>query len=325
MGRLGKHYRLLLSGVDMPAVRGPTPAAASDDDVEFANSTGQRIGLVHLRKMAERTGAEAVFFAAADEAYVELYARWYALSVLKHSDVPCLVIIHVIGGAGRLAQIASKVGIDDTRLVFAADGFDASAVVTRCYDAPPKGLIDKPVAHYQSVRFQRLGSLLAALQRPVFVSDIDLLLQRGVSDLLARCAEDDVVFNENLISHAAGSRLTANLVLARPTEPAQAMLSWLRTYLDRALAGAEVTRWIDQLALILARHHLAFRQPQARLGYFDTSLDINNVMYPSYQEHPFRFLSLYHGFDTSSLEGDPRVLGEAAAPAPKSARARKAK
>jgi hypothetical protein len=35
-------------------------------------------------------------------------------------------------------------------------------------------------------------------------------------------------------------------------------------------------------------------------------------MYPSYQEHPFRFLSLFHGFDTSSLE-DPRVLsGEAA-------------
>jgi len=33
-------------------------------------------------------------------------------------------------------------------------------------------------------------------------------------------------------------------------------------------------------------------------------------MYPSYQAHPFRFLSLFHGFDTSSLEHDPRVLGE---------------
>jgi hypothetical protein len=32
-------------------------------------------------------------------------------------------------------------------------------------------------------------------------------------------------------------------------------------------------------------------------------------MYPSYQEHPFRFLSLYHGFDTSSLEHNPKVLG----------------
>ncbi|RAK58125.1 hypothetical protein [Phenylobacterium deserti] len=320
-----KHYRLLLQGVDMTAVRGPTPPAASDDDVEYADARGLQLGLVHLRKMAEAAGAEAVFFAAADEAYVELYARWYALSVLKHSDVPCVVVIHVIGGAGRLAEIAAKVGIDDPRLMFAADRFDAAWVATRCYDAPPKGLIDKPVAHYQSVRFQRLGSLLAALQRPVFVSDIDLLLQRGVADLLARCASDDVVFNENAISHAAGSRLTANLVLVRPTESAQAMLRWLRAYLDRALAGAEVTRWIDQLALILARHHLAFRQPQAQLGYFDTSSDINNVMYPSYQEHPFRFLSLYHGFDTSSLEGDPRVLGDAETSAPKKARTRKAK
>jgi hypothetical protein len=25
--------------------------------------------------------------------------------------------------------------------------------------------------------------------------------------------------------------------------------------------------------------------------------------------HPFRFLSLYHGFDTSSLENNPHVLG----------------
>ena len=34
--------------------------------------------------------------------------------------------------------------------------------------------------------------------------------------------------------------------------------------------------------------------------------------------HPFRFLSLYHGFDTTSLEGDSRVLGEAE-PRPKPA------
>jgi len=50
--------------------------------------------------------------------------------------------------------------------------------------------------------------------------------------------------------------------------------------------------------------------PKAQIGYFDTSSDINNVMYPSYQEHPFRFLSLYHGFDTSSLERHPNVLGK---------------
>jgi hypothetical protein len=215
----------------------------------------------------------------------------------------------VIGGADRLAAIAEKVGIADERLIFAGDAFDANAVATACYDAPPKGLIEKPVAHFQSARFQHLGALIAHLDRPVFVSDIDLILQRGVADLLDRCAGDDVVFNENEISLNAGSRLTANLLLVNPTANARLFASFLRAYLDQVLAGPEVTRWIDQLALLLARHHLMRHGETPQVGYFDTASDINNLMYRTYQEHPFRFLSLFHGFDTSSLEGEARVLG----------------
>ena len=70
-----------------------------------------------------------------------------------------------------------------------------------------------------------------------------------------------------------------------------------------------MTRWIDQLALLLARHHLMRHGLDPKVGYFDTASDINNVMYTSYQAHPFRFLSLYHGFDTASLEGEAAVLG----------------
>jgi hypothetical protein len=254
-----------------------------------------------------------VFFAAADEAYVELYARWYALSVLKYCDVPCLVVVHVIGGAQRLKAIAKAVGVKDKRLIFCGDAFDAGAVTTKVYDAPPKGLIAVPVAHFQSVRFLRLGALLRQVGLPVFVSDIDLLLQRGVEDLLRSTADADVVFNENTLSIHAGSRLTANLLLVKPTPAGLALMDFLRAYLETVLDGVEVTRWIDQVALMLGRHHLAFQAPDAKIAYFDTETDINNVMYTSYEAHPFRFLSLYHGFDTSSLEGDPRVLGEASA------------
>ena len=84
------------------------------------------------------------------------------------------------------------------------------------------------MAHFQCVRFQRLATLLARLERPVFVSDIDLILQRGVSDLLARAAPADVMFNENEISFNAGSRLTANLLLVNPTADAQVFLAFLR-------------------------------------------------------------------------------------------------
>lgn len=305
-----KHYRLLINGVDLKMVISPTPELPPLPAAAFASAAGIAMSRDDVRARARRLGAKAVFFTAADESYVAQYGRWHMLSVLKYCDVPFLIVSHVIGGAGRLGTIARSVGIDDERIVFAGDHFDATAVTTRCFDAPPKGRAERPIAHFQSARFLQAGGLLESLGLPMFVSDIDLLLQRGVADLLARHAGMDLVLNENGISKAAGSRLTANLLLLNPTANTGIFLHFLRAYLERTLAQPEVTRWVDQLGLILARHHLAIRRSDARIGYFDTNSDINNVIYASYRQHPFRFLSLYHGFDTSSLENNPHVLGE---------------
>lgn len=301
-----KHFRVLLNAIDLDLVKQAAPRGG-EPELAYADASGRPLDVAQVK--AKARGAGVAFFVAADEAYVDLYARWYVLSLIKYCDVPFVVMVHVIGGAKRLANVAAKVGIDDSRLVFAGDDFDAGAVTTQAFDSPPKGMAAKPIAHFQSVRFQRLGGLLDLLELPVFVSDIDLLLQRGVADLLDSTASADVVLNENLGNYNAGSRLTANLLLVRPTPAARTMMDFLRAYLERSLAKPEVTRWIDQVALILARHHLAYRSPEAKLAYFDTTSDINNVMYTTYQAHPFRFLSLYHGFDTTSLENDPRVLG----------------
>ena len=303
------HYRLLIEALDMELALAPAPKARRPGKLEIMASSGERLDWKALRAKADGLGAECIFFAAADEAYVDLYARWYALSVQRYADAQFLTVIHVAGGKGALARIAGKVGVTDPRLVFTADDFDAEGVTTRIFDAPPKTWIEKPVAHLQSARFQRLGGLLSGLQRPVFVSDIDLLLQRGVADLLAAHAHADVVLNENEVTFNAGSRLTANLLLVKPTAHGQAFAAALAAYLDDRLARPEVTRWIDQVGLTLARHNLQANAPAAKIGYFDTGSDINNVMYPSYQAHPFRFLSLFHGFDTSSLEA-AQVLGE---------------
>ncbi|MDI1363670.1 MAG: hypothetical protein PSX79_02170 [bacterium] len=303
------HYRSLLGALDVASITAPTPPAPADAPARYLTATGEALDAEGLKALADRLGVTTVFFAAADQNYVDQYGRWYALSVLRHSDVSSLVIIHVIGGAERLAEAVRAVGVQDERLIFVGDDFAAAAVTTRCYDAPPKGLIALPVAHFQSVRFQRLGGLLCTLARPIFVSDIDLLLQRGVSDLLEQWSSADVVFNENWNNFAAGSRITANLLLVNPTPNAALLFNYLRAYLDDRLGRETVTRWIDQVALLLGRHHLMRHAPDAALGCFDTTSDINNVMFGSYQEHPFRFLSLYHGFDTSSLENDPRVLG----------------
>lgn len=298
------HYRVAIEATDLTLALAPTPSAMDAQEISFVASSGAPLNWAGVQAAARGVQARTVFFAAADASYVDLYARWYVNSILEHCDVPCLVVLHVIGGAEKLPDIARSVGITSERLIFAADHFDVQQVTTKCYDTPPKGLIARPVAHFQSVRFLRLGTLLRQLKLPVFVSDIDLLLQRGVLDLLERCAGADVVLNENLHSASAGSRYTANLLLVNSTENADVFLRYLQDYLDRALSSTEVTRWIDQFGLMQARHHLSRHGVKPRIDYFDTNTDINNVMYKSYQEHPFRFLSLYHGFDVSSL--DPR-------------------
>src|SRR5262249_40960637 len=148
-------------------------------------------------------------------------------SILKYADVSSLIVVHVIGGAGKLKGIVKSLGISDERLVLAGDRFDAAKVATKCYDTPPKGLIQIPVAHFQSVRFLRLGTLSEQLKLPIFVSDIDLILQRGVKDLLSRARGSDVMLNENRLNTNAGSRLTANLLLVQPTKNAVVFLRFL--------------------------------------------------------------------------------------------------
>jgi FkbM family methyltransferase len=320
-----KHYRLALQALDLPMMLAETPKTMAEEPVTLLSSVGKAMDWPKVQAHARKLGAKVVFSVAADESYVELYARWYIKSVLKYCDDPFLIVVHVIGGSERLKSIAASLGITDPRVIYSGDDFDAEAVTTRCFDTPPKNLIPRPVAHFQSIRFLRLGTLLEKLELPVFVSDIDLLLQRGVKDLLERCADADIVFNENTGNKNPGSRLTANLMLAHPTREAGVMLRFLRAYLTKALGGAEVSRWIDQFALTMARHHVQLHAPGANLQYFDTNSDINNVMYRSFEKNPFRFLSLYHGFDTSTLDSDEAETPVEVAAAPVKARRRKSR
>lgn len=298
-----RHYRLMLEGADPAWLRLEVPTDhAVPPDISVLADSAECPGWPAIQAAVDAVGAQIVFFAAADAAYVDLYARWYVQSVLRHSDVPCAVVLHVIGGRGQLQGVADRLGIGDPRVILSGDDFAADRVTTRCLDAPPRGTSAKPLAHLQSTRFLLLETLLTTVRRPVFVSDIDLILQRGVADLLAREAGTDIVLNENTLNEHAASRITANLVLVNPTDNAALFLRFLRTFLEQALAGPDVSRWIDQIGLLMARHFIRLRGAHARFGYFDTGRDINNVIYKAYVANPFRFLSLYHGFDMSRLQ-----------------------
>lgn len=294
-----RYYRTAIDGVDLAAILGPTPEEAPWPAIGFASSSGSPMELPQVRAVAARQRAEIVFFVAADAAYVARYARWYVSSVLRACDVPCLVVVHVIGALGRLGEAAASVGIEDSRLIFSADGFDPASVTGRCYATPNGVPTHGLAAHYQSARFQWLGYLLRQLALPIIVSDIDLLLQRGVKDLLERCADADIVFNELTVKTELGSRLVANLLLVNPTGAGEILARYLRFYLETQLRKEKIDRFIDQTALLMARHHV-LRAAAPRLAYFD-KFDVNNLVYKQYHDNPYRFFSMYLGFDVSTL------------------------
>lgn len=284
-----RHYRHLAEAADAAL---PGQAAAPLAVEALHRAEGRPLGWAGLRRQAR--GAKLAFVVAADAAYLRLYGRAYLTSILRHSELPMVILVHVIGGAAKLPELIRLMDLPDPRIFYSADDFSPAAVTTQCHDSDgPRAL---PVAHFQCTRFAVARRVLMELGLPVLVSDIDAVLQRGVAGLLGRFAACDVVLNRNEASEAFGSHITANLLLAWPTEAALAFMAGLQGYLEAALAAPHVTRWIDQCGL-----QACWNASPARFGWFDTTADINNVMYPRWMPNPFLFLSLFHGFDMASL------------------------
>ncbi len=284
-----RHYRHLAEAAD-PALLGRSAAPLAVEALHRA--AGRPLSWAGLRRQAR--GAKLAFVVAADAAYLRLYGRAYLTSILRHADLPAVILVHVIGGARQLPDLIRLMDLADSRILYTADDFAPGDVTTQCHDSGgPRAL---PVAHFQCARFAMARRVLMELRLPVLVSDIDAVLQRGVAELIARFADCDVVLNRNEASEAFGSHITANLLLAWPTEAGLDFLAGLQGYLETALAAPHVTRWIDQCGL-----QACWNASSARFGWFDTTADINNVMYPRWMPNPFLFLSLFHGFDMASL------------------------
>lgn len=295
-----RFYKAMIGGIDLASLQRPPPANPYPLP-PMTNAHGAPIQLADLRALAVRYQADAVFLVAGDLGYVIRYAGLYVRSILQNSDVACLIIVHVIGEAANLAGIAAQVGVTDERLVFTGDDFDASAITSTVLDAPSQPKITKPTAHYQSARFHQAGWVLYGLGLPLFVTDIDCLLERGVRDLLEREPKPDFILNENHVVYQFGARITANLLLFMPTAHSRRFIRFVSNYLDQALLKQDLAKFIDQIALAMGQHYMKSNYREVKIGYFDVTTDINNCILPNYMDHPFRFLSLYQSFDLETL------------------------
>jgi hypothetical protein len=298
-----RFYQSMVGGIDLDSLSRPMKMPPHPLPPLF-EADGSPMSFADVQTRAAQYQIEAAFLVAADEVYVTRFAAHYLRSVLRHADIPCLVIIHVIGGAARMAPIIANLGVTDERVIFSCDDLDGASLVHQVLDSPSQPPITKPITHYQSARFHQAGLWLYGLKVPLFITDIDCLLERGVDDLLREHAGKDIVLNENHVIAQFAARITANLLLLLPTRAAQRFIRFVSAYLDRALQGPSSPKWIDQIALMMGQHHLRLTEPQAAIGYFDVDRDINNCIFPAYTEHPFRFLSLYQGFDLASLPTD---------------------
>ncbi|MBF0584316.1 MAG: tetratricopeptide repeat protein, partial [Magnetococcales bacterium] len=303
-----RFYCASIDSINIKAVLAPPPPPAPWPALEFAAASGQRLDLAAVQAQAAQDKTEIIFYVAADPVYTAQHVRRYVTSLLKACEVPLLVIVQVIGGMGRLGTLAPLVGITDRRLIFAADDFKPESIQAVTWKINEKTPIRSPLVYYQSARFLWLGYLLEQFQLPLIVSDVDQLLQRGIREMLGRFAACDVVFHEGPRNIKIADHLVANLLLVKPTAIGKRFAQFFRYYMEWALQNAESKGsygyFLDQNALLMARHHLLWTT-KPHLGCFDT-FDINVGMFKSYEENPFLFFSFYTGFDMESLPDSGR-------------------
>ena len=285
-----------ISHVDFKAMACDTAAPSEWPAIRFSTPDGTLVDIDSINQTVVKEQATAMIFVAADDIYIDRFGGIFLKWVLKHLDMRCLIVIHAIGGYQDISKIAAAVGIDDPLLFYSGcefdkEGFKSTVGVSSFGDVP--GI--RP--YYQSARFLWLDFMMEKFNLPILVSDIDMLLQRGLKDLFEIHHNKDVVFRkvgEELFGHYA-----ANLLLINPTKSAASFSRALRAFLLNALKSKNVPVGIDQLGLLMARCHL-LRNGEPLLAQFSPE-DNNLVLTTDYPANPYRFYSLHTWFDTAIL------------------------
>ena len=207
---------------------------------------------------------ELVVFASCDSRYFAKYIDAFANSTAK-ACTQAILHVHVVDPTADTEIQAADIRRRHPGLPF---------ILTS--EASPADLDDKTRrVYFACARFLRLPELLEHYRRPVLMLDIDSVILRDISPLLAQAklelADLALVFG---IPREPWSRLWADILLAAPTAKSLAFLDQTARYIAHFFRRGTAAWFLDQVALYAT--HACGLTDQPRPKILEWPMDIQN-------------------------------------------------
>ena len=306
LGRFDKFYRLSIKSIDIDAIHS-TPVQSNEKyPMLFADSEGRPLTIGDIKQKITDNRVQVGFFAQATISYFKRYAWHYAESILKNSDISCLVFICATGAWDTAENAAKQIGIDDDRLIVCTDYFDDSPGKYGVYSTLDVIKDDRypedGTHYYAAVGLLYLDMFIKEFGIPMFLSGIDTVLQRGVREIVEKYHEADIVVNK--LNRSGGSHLSSSLVnslqLVYPTNNALLFAWFMKDQLGKLVLQKQQANASDQLFLFLAVYNLLATGNNPKVEYFE-EFDVNNCMFnidnvEAHRDHlsKFRFVNVFY-------------------------------
>jgi hypothetical protein len=214
--------------------------------------------------------AEAIYFVACDSRYFRLFAVAMLRSIATFSGLRCVVHFHLINpDHAAMADVARLQHASPLPVVWSKETAALEDLGA-----------DQRRAYYASARFLVLPELRRRYSVPIIAADIDQLVIRNLTSILADSAAADIGLIK-FSTQAANilALVSATSLIVNPTQGAACFLNTVHDVLAERMSDPTAFGWhLDQAALAVA--HLFHRELNYSLlapAILDSSTDLQGV------------------------------------------------
>ena len=182
-------------------------------------------------------GEGLVIFVACDGAYFDRFISALLHSAVRNLGTRCCFHLHVMNPP---ADVTARLAHFEALL-----GHPGISLSTE--QVAPLG---DPRTCYACARFRLLPHLLRRYRRPILMLDADLIVLRPLTGLLDSAAgHDGALVMSETAAFEPWNWLWADVVLAQPTDGAEAFFTLVARYIEYFLKQGEARWFLDQIAL----------------------------------------------------------------------------